>query len=138
MDCPNRSGWTKSFWSGPNSFGRVQTILVRFKLDVSRLICIIWTFQNDLDPAKTNLTRIMYLDGPKLFWTHRRTRQTKIDKSTGKSLSEALLFAEHGENMLCTKILLNVRNNFCTQHVLARFELGIFMYYVVGMSIEKM
>ena len=32
--------------------------------------------------------------------------------TTGKSLSEA--FAEHGENMLCTKIVLNVRNNFCT------------------------
>ena len=47
---------------------------------------------------------------------------------TGKSLSEALLFAEHGENMLCTEIFLNVRNNFCTQHVLSRFELGIFMY----------
>ena len=47
---------------------------------------------------------------------------------TGKSLSEALLFAEHGENMLCTKIVLNVRSNFCTQHVLPRFELGIFMY----------
>ena len=47
---------------------------------------------------------------------------------TGKSLSEALLFAEHGENMLCTKIVLNVRNNFCTQHVLPRFELEIFMY----------
>ena len=31
---------------------------------------------------------------------------------TGKSLSEALLFAEHGENMLCTKIVLNVKNNF--------------------------
>ena len=46
---------------------------------------------------------------------------------TGKSLSEALLFAEHGVNMLCTKIVLNVRNNFCTQHVLPRFELGIFM-----------
>ena len=43
---------------------------------------------------------------------------------TGKSLSEALLFAEDGENMLCTKIVLNVRNNFCTQHVLPRFELG--------------
>ena len=28
--------------------------------------------------------------------------------STGKSLPEALLFAEHGENMLCTKIVLNV------------------------------
>ena len=47
---------------------------------------------------------------------------------TGKSLSEAPLLAEHGENMLCTKIVLNVRNNFCTQHVLPRFELGIFMY----------
>ena len=48
--------------------------------------------------------------------------------NTGKSLSEALLFAEHGENMLFTKIFLNVRNNFCTQHVLPRFEFGIFMY----------
>ena len=47
---------------------------------------------------------------------------------TGKSLSEALLFAKHGESMLCTKIVLNVRNNFCTQHALPRFELGIFMY----------
>ena len=36
---------------------------------------------------------------------------------TGKSLSEALLFAEHGENMLCTKIVLNVGNKICTQHV---------------------
>ena len=55
---------------------------------------------------------------------------TTISKyiSTGKSLSEALLFAEHGENMLCTKIVLNARNNFCTQHALPRFELGIFMY----------
>ena len=40
---------------------------------------------------------------------------------TGKSLSEALLFAEHGENMLCTEIVLNVKNNFCTQHVLPMF-----------------
>ena len=47
---------------------------------------------------------------------------------TGKSLSDALLFAKHGENMLCTKIVLNVRNNLFTQHVLPRFELGIFMY----------
>ena len=56
-----------------------------------------------------------------------RIRQL-FNLSTGKSLSEALLFAEHGENMLCTKIVLNVRNNFCTQHILPRFELGIFMY----------
>ena len=51
---------------------------------------------------------------------------------TGKSLSEALLFAIYGENMLCTKIFLNVRNNFCTQHVLPRFKLGIFMHWTVG------
>ena len=38
-------------------------------------------------------------------------------------MSEALLFAEHGENMLRTEIVLNVKNNFC------RFELGIFMYW---------
>ena len=48
--------------------------------------------------------------------------------STGKSLSEALIFAENGENMLCTKVVRNVRNYFCKQHVLPRFELGIFMY----------
>ena len=49
-------------------------------------------------------------------------------RTTGKSLSEALLFTEHGENIMCTKIVLYVRNNFCTQHVLPRFELGIFMH----------
>jgi hypothetical protein len=57
--------------------------------------------------------------------------------STGKSLSEALLFAENGENMLCTKIVLNIRNNFCTQHVLPRFELGIFMYWTCSWSKYK-
>ena len=36
---------------------------------------------------------------------------------TGKSLSEAILFAAHGEKMLSTKIVLNVRNNFFTHHV---------------------
>ena len=40
---------------------------------------------------------------------------------TGTSLSEALLFAEHGENMLWTEIVLNVKNHFCTQHVLSMF-----------------
>ena len=44
-------------------------------------------------------------------------------------MSETLLFAEHGENILCTKIVLNVRNNFCTQHVLPRFKLWSFTYW---------
>ena len=64
---------------------------------------------------------------------------------TGKSLSEVLIFAstnpqydhrffielqvqymkiptsEHGENMLCTEIVFDIQNNFCTQHVLPMF-----------------
>ena len=56
------------FWFGPKRFGRVQIILVKFKLDFSGLIFIIWTCpklfepdQNELDPSKTIGTR------PKLF-----------------------------------------------------------------------
>ena len=45
-------------------------------------------------------------------------QEPNLRHSTGKSFSEALLFAEHGENMLCTEIALNVKNNFCTQHFL--------------------
>ena len=64
---------------------------------------------------------------------------------TGKSLSEALIFAstnpqyddrlfivlqvqymkipssEPGENMLCTEIVSDIQNNFCTQHTLPMF-----------------
>ena len=55
------------------------------------------------------------LKGFKVNWMNLR------DADTGKSLSEALLFAEHGENMLCTEIVLNVKNNIYTQHVLPMF-----------------
>ena len=51
--------------------------------------------------------------------------QKKEDMSfTGKSLSEALLL----QNTRRTCCVLNVRSNFCAQHVLPRFELGIFKY----------
>ena len=42
------------------------------------------------------------------------------------NLCQKLFFLQ---NMLCTKTVLNVGNNFCTQYVLPRFELGIFMYW---------
>ena len=45
---------------------------------------------------------------------------------TGKSLSDALIFAEHGENMLCTEIVLNVKNNFMFSPC---SEPGMFMYW---------
>ena len=50
--------------------------------------------------------------------------------------SEPLLFAEHRENMLYTKIVPNVRNNFCTQHFLLRFELRIFKYWTCNSMIN--
>ena len=34
-----------------------------------------------------------------------------------------------GENMMCTEIVFEIQNNFCTQHVPPRFKLGIFMYW---------
>ena len=40
---------------------------------------------------------------------------------TGKSLSVSFFFVEHGENMLCTEIVSDIQNNFCTQHVLPMF-----------------
>ena len=73
-------------------------------------------------------------------------RQLLFICSTGKSLSEALIFAstnpqyderlfielhvqymkipswEHGENILCTEIVYDIQNNFCTQHVLPMFS----------------
>ena len=49
--------------------------------------------------------------------------------STGKSLSEALIFAEHRENMLCTEIVLNVKNNLIVHNMFSPWELGIFMYW---------
>ena len=59
--------------------------------------------------------------------TKAKTKTVQIFSDTGRSFSDALLFPEHGKSMLCTKIVLNVRNNFCTQNVLLRFELGISM-----------
>ena len=52
-----------------NCFGQVQIILIRFKLDFSGLIFIIWTSpkwfgpnQNKLDPSKTIGTRQKIFD----------------------------------------------------------------------------
>ena len=54
--------------------------------------------------------------------THFVGAHQNSDEDTGKFLSEALLFAEHGENMLCTEIVFDIQNNFCTQHVLLMFS----------------
>ena len=41
--------------------------------------------------------------------------EMRLSFSTGKSLSEALIFEEHGENMLCTEIVLHVKNYLISQ-----------------------
>ena len=84
------------------------------------------------------------------FWQTRQKFQIPFTIcSTGKSLSEALIFASTkpqyddrlfvefkdwitssihenskltpGENMLCTENVFDIQNNFCTQHVLPMF-----------------
>ena len=67
-------------------------------------------------------------------------------KCTGKSLSEALIFASTNsqyndrlfiviknsklkpeENMLCTEIVSDIQNKFCTQHVILAFLTKIYL-----------
>ena len=46
------------------------------------------------------------------------------------NLCQKLFFLQNiGRTCCVQKFVLNVRNNFCTQHILPRFELGIFMYW---------
>ena len=54
----------------------------------------------------------------RILFARTHTRATAHRTCTGKSLSEALIFAQHGENMLCTEIVGDIQNNLCTQHVL--------------------
>ena len=81
----------------------------------------------------------------KAVFNHSNDSKKLTYTGRGKSLSEALTFAstnpqyderlfielqvqymkipssEHGENMLCTEIVFDIQNNFCTQHVLPMF-----------------
>ena len=59
---------SKLFWSDQNRFGWFQIILVKFKLDFSRL-----NFHN-LDLAKLSGTRPKLFGWSKIIWTHRRTK----------------------------------------------------------------
>jgi hypothetical protein len=85
----------KLFWWGLNCFGQVQIILVRFKIDFSGLIFIIWTCPKWFGPDQKKWTHPKWLvldqnnlNGPKSFWTHRRTRS--ITKYTVLSGVEVL------------------------------------------------
>ena len=69
---PNRFG----DWSGPNHFVQVQIWLFWtnfFNLDLSKMI---WTRTKQIGPVQKDwyILDQNYLDGPKSFWTCRRTR----------------------------------------------------------------
>ena len=90
------------------------------KIILVQYICIMWS-----NNFWSSLFKFNSSNDNSYIWKSYKIFQN----SKGKSLSEAFLFAVHGWKMLCTIIVLNARNNFCTQHVLPRFELGIFMYW---------
>ena len=112
---PNHNGSRDSISSSPQLKANINRIMDKAKNNESHFL---QEFKNQLD----NIPDI------NLFTIGIVTVEENKVEVTGKSLSEALLFAEPGENMLRTKLVLNVRNNFCVQHVLPRFELGISMY----------
>ena len=88
---------------------------------------------------------IFYISAKSICFTIKNDVQSQVEMCTGKSMSEALILAptnpkydnrlfielqvqhmkisssEHGENMLCTEIVFDIQNNFCTQHVLPMF-----------------
>ena len=74
-------------------------------------------------------THVLIFKFRKLFFSRASTEQflvCGIDyQMVQVNFCQKLFFLQ---NMGCTKIVLNVRNNICTQQVLPRFELGIFMY----------
>ena len=96
-----------------------------FRLQHQSEFTKIQSVQQTFIPKRISKRGVLKFYQVRIYWIFKEF----YEHLTGKSLSEALLFAEHGENMLCTKIVLNVRNNFCTQHVLPRFEFWIFMYW---------
>ena len=69
------------FWSGQNDFGQVQIrfFLIKFyNLDLSKMI---WTWSKQIrGRPKWLVLNQNYLDVPKSFWTHRRTRHKSADK----------------------------------------------------------
>ena len=68
MPCPAIDPKWQSKSSGKNCFEGVQIILVRFKLDFSGLICMIWTWPNKLDLVlnQNSLGRSKIISDPRM------------------------------------------------------------------------
>ena len=75
--CPNHCWWVQILFDGPNLFRTGP----KYRSKSFWTCPIIFDKSNDLDPSKTNCTFPKQiapvqndLDGPKLFWTYKRTR----------------------------------------------------------------
>ena len=64
---PNNFGRLQSFWTGPIRFGQVQIIKISPEKSNLYLTKMIWTRPKQFVLVQNNL------DGPKSFWTYRRT-----------------------------------------------------------------
>ena len=60
-----------------------------------------------------SLTHILVLSAVEDIWITLTSFVFSLFSFTCKSLSEALLFGEHGENMLCTEIVSDIQYNLC-------------------------
>ena len=83
LDHPNHFGrvpivleGSNTFWAGPNHFGQEQIVKISPEKSNLNPTKIIWTKQKRLAPDQNSLylSKTIYLDGPKSFWTYRRTR----------------------------------------------------------------
>ena len=75
LDHPNQFGWVpivldgpNLFWSGPNHFGQIQIIKISPEKSNVNLTKMIWIWPKWFGTEQNNL------DGPKSFWTYKRTR----------------------------------------------------------------
>ena len=81
LDRPNYFGWVRivldgsnSFWSCSNHFGKVQIIKISPEKSNMNLNKMIWSWPKQTWPKQFASVQ-NNLDGPKSFWTFRRTRQ---------------------------------------------------------------
>ena len=128
--CKSVCGTYGSIWPQPTGQSVIQHELKAFNIEDLAV---------KFDPKTTDQFLDEALTGKSYFITGKSLLEALIFASTNPQYDDRLFIelrvqymkiasSEHAQNMVCTKIILKVRNNFCTQHVLPRFELGNFMH----------
>ena len=70
----------------------------------------------------------------KLLFLHQLTHNMTTDCSLNYKFSiHENSKLRPGENMLCTEIVFDIQNNFCTQHVLPMFQFGSLIFWTCNL-----